>query len=314
MASPTNNRNPAAVPGFVDLHIHSIHSGDGQFSPKEIFHFAEAAGAGGIAISDHDSVRGLQEAVVLAPKYAFEFVPSVELTTDHEGRELHVLGPFVERECRQLIQAIGRQGRARFEQALERIARLRKIGFKISYEEASAASQGTTPSGTMIAAAILGKDAGVGDPLLAQYISGTRSDRPELRFYQDFMGKGAPAHVPCNWLGTKEALELLMSCGAVPILAHPGAGVFNVGERLIRELKEAGLKGLEVFTSYHDERASMYYLEIARKLNLIPSSGSDFHGRLKPHVAFGSVRSVGPELIQVLKSCRRAPDSAEGRT
>jgi len=309
MPLPTDTHGTVAVPAFVDLHIHSSHSGDGQYSPREIFDFAKAAGAGGIAISDHDSVRALPEAEALAPKYAFEFVPSVELTTDHEGRELHVLGPFIERDCPRLTQAIGRQGRARFEQALERIARLRKIGFKISYEEVSARSKGTTPSGTMIAAAILDKDLGIGDPLLAPYVSGVRSDRPELRFYQDFMGKGAPAYVPCSWLGTKEAIELLLSCGAVPILAHPGAGVFNVGERLIRELKDAGLKGLEVFTSYHDERASLYYLEIARRLNLIPSSGSDFHGRLKPHVAFGSVRSIGTELIHVLKGCRQAPES-----
>jgi predicted metal-dependent phosphoesterase TrpH len=107
---------------------------------------------------------------------------------------------------------------------------------------------------------------------------------------------------------TPEAIELLLRCGAVPVLAHPGAGVFSAGERLITELKETGLKGLEVFTSYHDDKASHYYLNVAKKLTLIPTAGSDFHGRIKPHVAFGSVRALGPELISVLKSCRRPPD------
>ena len=78
-------------------------------------------------------------------------------------------------------------------------------------------------------------------------------------------------------------MELLLKCGAVPVLAHPGAGVFSAGERLISRLKEAGLKGLEVFTSYHDDKASHYYLGVAAKLRLIPTPGSDFHGRIKPH-------------------------------
>ena len=127
-------------------------------------------------------------------------------------------------------------------------------------------------------------------------------------FFQDYMGKGAPAYVPRRWIPAPDAIDLLIRCGAVPVLAHPGAGVFSAGERLISELKEAGLKGLEVFTSYHDEKATHYYLNVAKKLTLVPTAGSDFHGRIKPHVAFGSVQAVGPELIGVLKSCRRAPD------
>ncbi len=314
MVSATESSRGPVDAGFVDLHIHTYHSGDGQYSPAEIFHFAEDTGAGAIAICDHDSVRALPEALALAPQYPFEFVPSVELTTDHGGKELHILGPFVEWECELLKKAVGRQNRARFEQALERIARLRKIGFKISYEEVSMRSHGATPSGTMIAAAILDKDPEALEPRLLPYKSGMRSDRPEVRFYQDFMGKGGAAHVPCSWMRTTEAIDILMRCGAVPTLAHPGAGLFSIGERLVSELKESGLKGLEVFTSYHDDKSSLYYLSMARKLNLIPSSGSDFHGRLKPHVPFGSVRAVGLELISVLKSCRHMPDMPEERS
>ncbi len=83
-----------------------------------------------------------------------------------------------------------------------------------------------------------------------------------------------------------------------------GPGPSAPGPKLIAELREAGLKGLEVYTSYHDESASEYYLNIAKKLRLIPSAGSDFHGRIKPRVAFGSVRTMGRELIYVLQSYR----------
>jgi len=307
MPPQPGSQTPASDLEFVDLHIHTYHSGDGQYSVEEIFDFAAEVGLKGIAISDHDSVAGLPRAAELAAERGIEFVPSIELTTDFEERELHVLGNFVERDCTALGRTLHRLNRARFEQALERIARLRRLGFEITSEEALARSHGSVPSGTLMAAILLDKNDRVRDARLQTYISGARSKRPEIYFYQDFMGRGAPAHVPRRWIPAREAIELLLGCGAVPVLAHPGAGVFSAGERLIAQLKEAGLKGLEVFTSYHDEKASQYYLNLAAKMRLIPTAGSDFHGRIKPHVAFGSVRNVGPELIQVLRSCRRAP-------
>ena len=308
MGTQSDNPNAANSPPFVDLHIHTFYSGDAQYSPEEIFEFAAEVGLAALAITDHDSVGAIPKALEMAQKTNIEFVPSIELTTDLEGRELHILGYFIGPDCPYLKQTLDRLNRARFEQALERVALLRKLGFKITYEEAAERSHEAAPSGPMMAAVILDKNEQVRDPRVVPYISGSRSARPELYFFQDYMGKGAPAHVPRRWIPTPEAVELLLRCGAVPVLAHPGAGVFSAGERLITELKEAGLKGLEVFTTYHDEKASHYYLNVAKQLTLIPTAGSDFHGRIKPHVAFGSVRAVGPELISVLKSCRRGPD------
>jgi predicted metal-dependent phosphoesterase TrpH len=308
MGSPIENPKPAGAAPFVDLHIHTFHSGDAQYSPEEIFKFAAEVGLSGLSITDHDSVAAIPKGIELSAQTGIEFVPGIELTTDFEGRELHILGCYIEPECPYLKQTLERLNRARFEQALERVALLRKLGFRITYEEAAERAHDVAPSGTTLAAVILDKNDQVRDPRVVPYVSGSRSARPELYFFQDVMGRGAPAYVPRRWIPSPEAVELLLRCGAVPILAHPGAGVFSAGERLITDLKEAGLKGLEVFTSYHDEKASHYYLNLAKKLNLIPSAGSDFHGRIKPHVAFGSVRAVGPELISVLKSCRRAPD------
>ncbi len=308
MNSPTDSSTTAESLPFVDLHIHTVYSGDAQYTPDEIFDFAVQSGLCALAITDHDSVAGIPSALVLAEKTGIGFVPSIELTTDFEGRELHILGHFVEWECAHLKQTLERLNRARFEQALERVALLRKLGFKINYEEAAERSRDTAPSGPIMAAVILDKNQEVRDARVTPYISGSKSARPELNFFQDYMGKGGPAYVPRRWMPTPDAVTLLLTCGAVPVLAHPGAGVFSAGERLISELKEAGLKGLEVFTSYHDDKACHYYLNLARKLNLIPTAGSDFHGRIKPNVAFGSVRSVGPELISALKSCRHAPE------
>jgi 3',5'-nucleoside bisphosphate phosphatase len=308
---PSNQVRPLNTP-FVDLHIHSHFSGDGQYSPDEIFKFAGEVGLDALAISDHDSVEAIPRGLELAAAKSIEFIPSIELTTEFDGRELHVLGPLIDWASSRLRLALERQMRGRFEQALERIARLRQIGFNVTYEEVSQRSQGSPPSGTTIAAVILDKHAETRDARLEPYIRGLRSDKPEIRFYQDFMGRGAPAHVHRTWIATEEGIQLLIACGAVPVLAHPGAGIFSAGERIVSDLKAVGLKGLEVFTPYHDEKMSAYYLGLAKKLNLIPTAGSDFHGRIKPHVTFGSVRAIGPELISVLRSCKRSGESFEG--
>ncbi len=307
MDFPVDNPKVDA-PAFVDLHIHTIYSGDAQYTPDEIFEFAASVGLCALAITDHDSVAAVPRARELSEKTGIAFVPSIELTTDFEGRELHILGHYVESECPYLEQTLERLNRARFEQALERVAMLRKLGFRITFEEAAERSRDSAPSGPIMASVILDRNEQALDPRVTPYVSGSKSSRPELNFYQDYMGKGGPAYVPRRWMPTPEAIGLLLSCGAVPVLAHPGAGVFSAGERLISELKAAGLKGLEVFTSYHDDKACHYYLNLARKLTLIPTAGSDFHGRIKPQVAFGSVRAMGPELISVLRSCRHVPD------
>lgn len=308
MGSTSFNPRRAGSEPFVDLHIHTSYSGDAQYSPDEIFNFASEVGLSALAITDHGSVAAIPKASELAASTGIELVPGIELTTDFEGRELHILGHFVEPECQLLQKTLEKLNRSIFEQALERVALLRKLGFKITYEEAAERCPDVAaPSGTTMAAVILDKNEEVHDSRVVPYISGSRSARPEMNFFQDYMAKGGPAFVKRRWIPAQEAIALLLGCGAVPVLAHPGAGVFSAGERIIAELKQSGLKGLEVFTSYHDEKARHYYLNLARKLNLIPTAGSDFHGRIKPHVAFGSVREVGPELVNVLKSCRRAP-------
>ncbi len=311
MTPPGDTLNSADSFQFVDLHIHSVHSGDAQYSPDEIFDFAASVGLYALAITDHDSVAAVPRGLERSEKTGIGFVPGIELTTEFEGRELHLLGHFIESKCSLLRQTLDRLNRARFEQALERVALLRKLGFRITFEEATERSRDTAPSGLAMAAVILDKNEHARDPRVTPYLSGSRSARPEMNFFQDYMGKGGPAYVPRRWMPTPEAIDLLQRCGAVPVLAHPGAGVFSAGERLISELKGAGLKGLEVFTSYHDDKACRYYLNLARKLTLIPTAGSDFHGRIKPNVAFGSVRAVGPELISALKSCRHAPEELQ---
>jgi predicted metal-dependent phosphoesterase TrpH len=294
-----------ATSDFVDLHIHSAFSGDGQYPPKEIFSFAASAGMRAFAIGDHDTVAGIPVSRALARESAIEFIPSIELTTLHHAREVHILGPYIEWSCRSLTAALEEVCRQGEEQARARVSLLQKLDFDITWDELAARCKGAPSSGYIIAGLLLNENNGRHrDRRLEPYISGSLSDRPEIHFYRDFLAVGAPAYVPRRWMSTRDAIDLVSECGGVPILAHPGSANYGASERMIAELTKFGLKGLEVFSSYHDEKAVYHFLNVAQRLNLIATAGSDFHGRSKPHVGFGSVRAVGMETVHTLRDLR----------
>ncbi len=121
--------------GEVDLHIHSDRSSDGEFSPAEIIRLAEKAHLKAIAIADHDTVGAYPEAMELAVGSQVEVIPSLEMTTLFDGREFHLLLPFMDWENQALLELINRVHQARIEEARERVARLQELGFDFSWED-----------------------------------------------------------------------------------------------------------------------------------------------------------------------------------
>ena len=113
--------------------------------------------------------------------------------------------------------------------------------------------------------------------------------------------EGKPASVPKRNLSLLEALELAPQTGGAPVLAHPGAYFQRTSKDDIVFLKERGLLGLEVYTSYHDSSQVKFYKKIAETLDLVPTVGSDFHGRIKPHIPFGSQKNGGYWIVEKLK-------------
>lgn len=283
---------------FVDMHIHSAHSSDGELEPRRIFELARESGARAIALSDHDSVAGIDEALELASRYEIEFIPSIELSTSLRDRNLHLLGPLIDHRGEALGRALELQRAARRQQARARIEALNRLGFEISLEEVERLLRPRVPTGTAIASILLKKSELLADPRLAPYRS---ADRPEIRFYQDYFDPGRPAYVPKKYLDIRQAIALVIQAGGVPILAHPGAKAFAADEQVISELIEHGLEGLEVFSTYHDRSMAQSFHEIALKHQLVVSAGSDFHGRLKPHVPFAAIRARGYDLVEELR-------------
>ena len=117
--------------------------------------------------------------------------------------------------------------------------------------------------------------------------------------------EGKPASVQKRNVSLVEILEIIPKTGGVPVLAHPGAYFQQVKEKDIRYLKERGLEGLEVYTTYHEPEQTKLYKELADRYDLVPTAGSDFHGKIKPHIPFGAIKDGDYSMVEALRERRK---------
>jgi predicted metal-dependent phosphoesterase TrpH len=293
------------MPGFVDLHIHSRFSSDGDFAPAELIAMAREAGFAAISISDHDTTAAYPEAVEAAVGTGVEIVPSMEVTTLFEGREFHLLLPYLDWTSPVIARIAERVSAGRLIEARERVARLGELGLDLSWEDVEAASPGAPPLGVAIAQILLDKPSSKNVPALRKYFEGPARTWAPYHFYRDYFMDGRPASVVKRHMPLLEVLDAAPGSGAVPVLAHPGAYFENATRGDLAALKDKGLAGLEVYTSYHTPELTAFYRGLAAELDLVPTAGSDFHGRIKPHVRFGDIRDGGPEILEQLRVRRR---------
>lgn len=290
--------------GYVDLHIHSNRSSDGDFSPAELVRMAKEAGFVAISIADHDTVAAYPDAMEAADGSGVEVVPNMEVTTLFDGREFHLLLPFADWES-PVIGRIGeRVSAGRAIEARERVEKLRELGLDISWDEVEAASKSGPPLGVSIAQILLDKPGSKNDPALKKYYERDAREWAPYHFYRDYFMEGRPAFVTKRHIQLVEVLEIAPRAGAVPVLGHPGAYFEKATRKDLVRLKEYGLVGLEVYTSYHQPEQTAFYAEVAKELDLVPTAGSDFHGRIKPHVTFGYIRDGSMEMVEEIRKRR----------
>jgi 3',5'-nucleoside bisphosphate phosphatase len=289
---------------FVDLHVHSNLSGDADYSPRQLFEMAIDSELLAFAITDHDTVAAVEEGLALSREFGIELVPSVELSTRHADQSLHVLAPFIDHRDESLLKLLEEQLQSRNTQAQGRVARLQELGFAVTLEEVALGSGNSIPVGPSIAETLLSKEESRRDPRLVPYLTGEKSSRRAMGFYRDFFEKGKPAYVEMKELATTESFKIIKEAGGIPVLAHPGAPSFRIDEETLAGLARVGLEGLEVYSSYHDERDTLCFQEWAKRYHLAAAAGSDFHGKVKPHVSFGSMKTRGKELLEELLARR----------
>ncbi len=241
-----------------DLHLHSTAS-DGTWTPLQVLQEAEKLGLRAISLTDHDTVAGVLEALPHVKEFSFDFVPGLEINTEAEERDIHILGYYPDLENPKLQQALQRVRDLRLERLDRILQKLAELGIRIRREEVLAVAQGKS----------------VGRPHVAEVLYKKGFARTKRGAFDRFLLRGKPAYVPRYKLTPQKAIELIKAAGGIPVLAHPHL----VGDDTwIYRLQAAGLEGLECFHSTHTPELVEHYLEIARKQALVITGGSDSHG------------------------------------
>jgi predicted metal-dependent phosphoesterase TrpH len=292
--------------GLVDFHVHSCHSSDGDYPPADLVRMAAREGFQAISIADHDTVSGYPEALDCGRREGVEVIPGIELTTLFEDREFHLLLPFVDYRSPALEQILARAREARLREALERVEKLRGLGLPLSWDEVQARFGDSVPLGVSLAALLLSKKEAAGIERLAVYLREENRDQAPYLFYRDFFMEGRPAFTPKRHVRLLEVMALVPGTGGAAVLSHPGAYFQQTTRDDLARLTEAGLKGLEVYTTYHDPEQTAHFLRLAEEFGLVPTAGSDFHGRIKPHIAFGAIRDGRYWMVERLRNGSRA--------
>ena len=288
--------------GRVDFHVHSDKSCDGDFSPAELVGFAKNFAMRAISIADHDTVAAYPEAVETGRKAGIEVIPGIEITTLFGGREFHLLLPFVDWTSPALTAIVEGQTRCRMDEAAERVERIRGLGFALTLEEVREKTNGAPPLGVKIAQVLLENPENEANPRLEFFYRKENLPYAPYQFYKEYFAEGKPAYVPKRFVGLLDVLAAAPETGGVPVLAHPGAYFQRTTAEDARVLKGHGLAGMEVYTFYHAAEQVAFYRAMAEELDLVATAGSDFHGRIKPHVAFGALQEGDYGMVERLRA------------
>jgi 3',5'-nucleoside bisphosphate phosphatase len=276
---------------IIDLHVHSTFS-DGSMSPAELVRYAHRQGLSAIAITDHDTVEGVEEAMLTGASLDVEVVPGLELSVKHGDNSLHLLGYLFEPVDKALLFALHRLQAARLERNEIILANLNRLGVAIEMQELEKIS-GHGQSGR---------------PHIAQILMQKHAVKNIDEAFDRYLAKGGLAYAPRAVLQAEEAMAMIKSAGGLAVLAHPqqleksGKDVSEV----ISKLQAAGLDGIEVYYPTHSRQFKKKLLTIAKKLNLLTTGGSDYHGTIRPGttLAGGKNCSVPRNLLEKMKGRR----------
>ncbi len=263
----------------VDLHVHSTAS-DGTLSPKELVDLAVEKGLAAFALTDHDTVGGVEEAVEYAaqapnpPSQTVEIIPGIELSSEYQGSDIHVVGLYIDRNNETFQKHLKDFVDSRTQRNRKMCALLQKEGIPITYQELLSAYPDSVITRAHYMRYLLEKG----------YVK-TRQEA-----FDRYIGDGAPCYIPREKITPAQAVELILTAGGAPVLAHPI--LYHMSDEgldtLVKKLTEAGLMGIEAIYSTYTEDDQRKIRRLASKYHLLISGGSDFHGANKPGLQLGS--------------------------
>lgn len=257
----------------IDLHTHSSAS-DGVDDPALLIARAAEAGVTTIALTDHDTLAGIEAASVAARRLGVRLIPGVELSVDHGGVKLHMLVYFTDPGTGPLEDrlALLREGRARRNVAI--VERVQELGYSITMADVQRQAGGPSVGRPHIA-----------DALIAAGAFASRDD-----VFEQLLHDGGPAYVERDRLTAVEAMELARSIDAVPVIAHPKTISLDAGgfDELFEDLADKGLGGIEAHHPMHEPALRSHLVDVAHRLGLAATGGSDYHGAGKRPFSIGT--------------------------
>lgn len=244
----------------IDLHLHS-NASDGKFSPVEVVRKSVEAGLTVIALTDHDTVDGIESALKAGRSFSgLTVIPGVEINTDVPKGEAHVLGYFIDYNHPELLATLKRMRDARQERALGMIAKLRSLGMPLEWERVKK---------------IAGTGA-IGRPHIAQAMLEKGYITSLKEAFNKYIGFDGPAYVERTKVSPVEAVEIIVRANGLPVFAHPLT--VQDPEAMVRQLKSKGLVGLEAYYNGYTQAQVSLLVGLAEKYGLIVTGGSDYHG------------------------------------
>lgn len=279
---------------MIDLHVHSTCS-DGTLSPTELVDYAIEKGLSAFALTDHDCVEGLDTILSYAKSLpnAPEIIPGIELSTDENGQEVHMVGLFIDHHSPEFNQYLQEFIASRTTRNKKMCLLLQEHGMNITYEELEAEFPGAVLTRAHYAKLLLKHG----------YVKSIKEA------FERFLGDHCPCYVSREKITPVMAIDLIKKAGGLAILAHPI--LYHMSDArldaLVQKLKEAGLTGIEAIYSTYSPAEERQIRKLATKYNLLLSGGSDFHGENKPGLDLGTGYGklyVPEEILSALKKAR----------
>lgn len=257
-----------------DLHMHTVHS-DGTLTSTELVELAKRQGLSCIALTDHDTLSGVEEAQATGSRVGVEVIAGVEISAVCDPGTMHILGYFIDPKSKQLQEKLEEIQEARRQRNPMIIEKLRAIGIDITLKEVEAESGGDQ----------------VGRPHFARVLVQKGYVKNFEEAFEKYLTKGAPGYVDKRKLSSRDSIEMIEEAGGIASLAHPKTLKLNLTpaefEKTLEQLKSEGLKGLEVYSSCQNKEEAASFKKLADRLGFFVTGGSDFHGANKPDISLG---------------------------
>jgi predicted metal-dependent phosphoesterase TrpH len=276
--------------GHIDLHIHSNRS-DSPLSPQEVVRIASEGGLRAIAVTDHDSVAGVKEAMEEGKRCGVEVISGVELSVSDGVSDIHILGYFVDYENEAFQRELEVFRLARLERVKKILAKLKELEVDIELDSVLKIADNGSIGRPHVAEALL--DSGYVDTF--------------EEAFRRYIGHRSPAYVPKMLLTFEDAFKLITGAGGLSVMAHPGT---VQRDDLIPEFVGLGMHGIEVWHPKHNRSTVKYYMELAKRYGLVVTGGSDSHGSRTAHAGIGSERVPYSVLVSLKQLVANSSASA----